>query len=183
MTTRSRYVAIVMLCMTWPLSAQRTATRPGETMTATATITKLDAAKRFLVLRDDDGSDVGVFAPPEFSRFEELMVGDRVTLTYYESIVHQLKSRRAPKVRVSEAMAATESAGTFPGATFSHQSTERVTVKAVDTAVPSITVVTRDGRVASKKVEDGSLLEGVKPGDHIDITYTEALLATVTRAK
>ena len=35
----------------------------------------------------------------------------------------------------------------------------------------------------TRKVEDKSHLQGVKAGDKIDITYTEALLASVERAK
>lgn len=166
-----------------PLAAQKTVTKPGETLTATATITKIDAAQRFVVLRDDDGSEVGVFAPPEFTRFDELRVGDRVTLTYYESTVFKVRPPHGTKPRVSEEVAAKESASKLPGATFSHQSTATVTVDAVDPDVPSITVVTADGHVVSRKVEDRSLLQGVKRGDRIDITYTEALLAMVTRAK
>jgi hypothetical protein len=46
-----------------------------------------------------------------------------------------------------------------------------------------ITVVGRDGRTISRHVHNPSDLEGVKKGDHIDITYTNALLASVTRAK
>ena len=58
-----------------------------------------------------------------------------------------------------------------------------MTVKAVDPAVPSITVTTDDGRTVSRKVEDKKNIEGVKPGDKIDITYTQALLTSVEPAK
>jgi Cu/Ag efflux protein CusF len=184
MISVTRSVPIVLTCMfavALPLSAQRTVTRPGETITETATITKIDAAKRFVVLRGDDGSEVGVYAPPEFTRFDELRAGDRVTLTYYESAVFRVRPAHGAKPAVSEEVAATESAAALPGATFSHQSTATVTVEAVDRDAPSITVRTADRRVVSRKVEDRSLLDGIKRGDRIDITYTDALLATVTR--
>ena len=177
-------IAIGVMCTTIALSsARQTVTKPGETVTATATIKTIDAANRFVVLRDDDGSEVGVFAPPELTRFDELRTGDRVTFTYYESTVYRVKPPHAVKSGVREKVAAIEGAATLPSATFSHQSTERVTVKAVDRDAPSITVVTADRRIVSRKVENRSLLEGIKRGDRIDITYTQALLATVTRAK
>jgi hypothetical protein len=44
-------------------------------------------------------------------------------------------------------------------------------------------VTTSDGRTVTRKVDKKSNLEGVKPGDKIDITYTEALLTSVERAK
>jgi hypothetical protein len=180
---RTVAAAVTSAMLAWPAAAQQPVTVEGTTATETATIQQLDAARRFVVLRGADGSTLGVFAPPEFTRFNELRIGDTVTLTYYESIVYQVRSRHAPKPAVSEEIAAHESGATLPGATLSHQTTESVTVEAVNREVPSITVVTADRRVLSKKVENRSLLDGVKRGDRIDITYTDALLATVTRAK
>ena len=58
-----------------------------------------------------------------------------------------------------------------------------MTVKAVDPSVPSITVTTDDGRTVSRKVEDKKNIEGVKAGDKIDITYTQALLTSIETAK
>jgi hypothetical protein len=180
-----RTMVVGTMCTTFaiPLAAQKTVTRPGQTVSATATIQELDVARRFVVLRGDDGSKVGVFAPPEFTLFDELRTGDRVTFTYYESIVYQVKARHAARPRVSEEFAATESASKLPGGTLAHQITGTVTVEAVDREAPAITVVTADGRVVSRKLEDRSLLDGVKRGDRIDITYTEALLASVARAQ
>ena len=180
-----RVVALAMICaaLARPAAAQPTITTGGETVTETATIEQLDQARRFVLLRGADGSSLGVFAPPEFTRFSELRVGDTATFTYYESVVYRVRSRHASKPRVSEEVAARESGATLPGATVSHQTTRSVTVEAIDRDVPSITVATADGHVVARKVENRSLLDGVKRGDRIDITYTEALLATVTRAK
>ena len=180
----ARNITVAMMCATIaaPATAQKTVTRPGATETATATILRMDLATRYVVLRKDDGSETRVFVPPEFARFDELRVGDALTVTYYESIVYRLR-RRGGRPPVSEEVAASESTGALPGGTLSHQSTETVTVKAVDREAPSITVVGRDGRTVSRRVERVSDLDGVKAGDHIDITYTEAVLASVARAK
>ena len=56
-------------------------------------------------------------------------------------------------------------------------------MKAIDPAVPSVTVTTSDGRTVTRKVEDKKNLTGVKVGDVIDITYTRAVLASIERAK
>lgn len=181
---RNVAVAIGVTCTTFAghAIAQRTVTKPGETLTATATIEKIDAARRFVVLRDDDGSEVGVFAPPAFTRLNELRAGDRVTLTYYESVVFRVRPQ-AGKAGIREEVSVTESASALPGATYSYQATERVTVQAVDRDAPSVTVVTPDRRVVTRKVDDRTVLDGVKPGDRVDITYTQAVLATVAREK
>lgn len=180
---RNIAVAVVATTVASPAIAQKTITKPGDTLAATATIQQIDLAKRYVVLREEDGSEIGVFAPPELERLKELRAGDTVTITYYESIVYRFRRPGARRPPVSEETAAIESTSALPGATFSHQVTERVTVKAIDRDAASITVIGRDGRSVSRHVDNASDLAGVKPGDHIDITYTEALLATVARAK
>jgi translation initiation factor IF-1 len=57
-----------------------------------------------------------------------------------------------------------------------------VTVKAIDAAVPSVTVATDDGRVVTRKIENKKNLENIKPGDKIDITFTRALVTAVAPA-
>jgi hypothetical protein len=166
-----------------PAATQKTVVGPGEKETATAVIQKVDAPHRFLVLRGDDGTDVGVFAPPEFTRFNELRVGDHVTITYYRSTVYKLQGRHRQPPAVSEEVSAVENESTLPGATFSHQVVERVTVKAVDRQSGSITVTGPSGQTVVRHVSDLSSLDGVRKGDHVDIVYSEAVLTSVTRAK
>ena len=67
----------------------------------------------------------------------------------------------------------------MPTATVAVQDRTTVTVKAIDPAVPSITVTTAEGRTVTRKVEERKNLEGVKPGDRIDITYTQASVVSV----
>ncbi len=62
------------------------------------------------------------------------------------------------------------------------QLTATVDVVAVDPSVPSITVKTADGRTVTRKIEDKKNIEGVKAGDKIDITYTQAALMAIEPA-
>ena len=52
-------------------------------------------------------------------------------------------------------------------------------MKAIDAKVPSVTVLTEDGRTVSFKVEDKKNLKDVKVGDKVEITYTEAVMISV----
>ncbi len=54
-----------------------------------------------------------------------------------------------------------------------------MTVEAIDPKVPSIAVKAEDGRKMSFKVQDAKNLEGVKPGDKVEVTYTQALAISV----
>ena len=57
--------------------------------------------------------------------------------------------------------------------------TATVTIKAIDAKVPAVTVLTDDGRTASFKVDDKKNLAGLKAGDKVEITYTQAFVVSV----
>lgn len=161
---------------------EKTVTRQNQ-VTATATVTAIDAAKRSITLRMQSGQEESYTVGPDVTRFNELKVGDTIKATYYESLVFQLRKPGAPP---APAPAATVSGGRMketPGGALGAQVTVTVTVKAVDMTAPSITVVTADGRTLTRRVSDRANLEGVKPGDRIDITYTEAVVVSAEPAK
>ena len=152
-------------------------------VTATATIQAIDSTARTVTLRDDKGQEDMFQLGPEIKRFDELKVGDKVKMTYYESLVFQVRKPGDPAPPTDPTGVVTPGTGKLPGATAAAQQKASVTVKAVDPKVPSITVTTADGRTVSRKVNDAKYLAGVKAGDKIDITYTVALLASIERAK
>jgi hypothetical protein len=172
----------VFACATIAFAQSKTVTKPGEKMTVAATIQAIDSTTRQITFRNTDGTEDVVTAGPEVQRFNELKVGDKVTFTYYESTVYQLRKSGSDKM-ATEAGAFVPGGKKLPGGTMARQTVQTVTVKAVDMSIPSITVTTSDGRTVTRKVDKKSDLEGVKAGDKIDITYTEALLTSVERPK
>ena len=100
----------------------------------------------------------------------------------YESIVFQLRKPDAKSNETGDALAAGRTKD-MPGGAVATQQMRTVTVKAVDPSVPSITVVTQDGRTVTRKIEDKKAIEGVKPGDRIDITYTQAVIVNAEPVK
>lgn len=147
---------------------------------ATVTIQQIDSTSRLITFKSADGSVDTVMAGPEVQRFNELKVGDKVNLSYYESVVMNVRKPGDPPLATNN-VGVTGTAGKLPGGTMAVQAVTSVTVKAVDAAAGTITVTTRDGRVISRKVDNKSNLNGVKIGDTIDIAYTEALLVSVDR--
>lgn len=182
--TKSLFIAAGLLASATMAFAQttKTVTKPGEKVTLSATIQAIDSTTRRITFRNADGSEDTVTAGPEVQRFNELKVGDKVTFTYYESTVYELRKGGASKM-ATESGALVPGGKKLPGGTLARQTVQTVTVKSVDPAVPSITVTTSDGRTVTRKVDKKSYLDGVKPGDKIDITYTEALLTSVERPK
>jgi Cu/Ag efflux protein CusF len=152
----------------------------AESIEVTGTIEAIDHTTREVTIKNPAGALDTYYVGPEAKRFAELKVGDKVTARYYAAVAFQLRKPGAPApAAASEDVKLVPGKGPKPGGTMSQQKTGTVTVKAVDAKVPSITVLTGDGRTVSFKVEDPKKLQGVQPGDKIDMTYTEAVIVTV----
>ena len=159
----------------------QTVTKQNE-VTATVTITAIDQATRSVTLRAENG-DLDTFTVgPAVKRFAELKVGDVIRATYYESLVFQLRKPGAAAAPASSTSAVARLKET-PGGVIGTQETTTVTVKAVDMKVPSLTVVTADGRTMTRKIAEPKNLEGVAPGDRIEITYTQGVVVAAESSK
>jgi len=169
----------VLLAM--PLVAR--AQKPVSVTDAVELTTKIEAidhTSRMVTLKDKDGETETIYCGPEVKRFDELKVGDTVTFRYQESIALAIRKPGQPSgLPAKTGPAVTRSTGPKPGGTIAQQETATVTIKAIDAKVPSVTVLTEDGRTASFKIEDKKNLKDVKVGDKVEITYTEAVMISV----
>jgi hypothetical protein len=164
------------------VQATQTVTK-SESVSATATIQAIDKANRLVTLKDEKGAEDTMLVGPAMKRFDELKVGDKVKVTYTESLVLQVrKPGDAAKMAGGEAKIAAGTSGS-PSAKMSVQQTTSVDVTAIDQKLPSITVKTADGRTVTRKVENPKNIEGVKVGDKIDITYTQAAVISIEPLK
>jgi Cu/Ag efflux protein CusF len=155
----------------------------GATATVTATIEAIDETNRLVTLKFDDGTVNTVMAGPEVRRFNELKVGDKVTFTYSESAIVQLRKAGTAAPASSEKEGIARGTGPKPSGMMAQQVTATVTVEAIDPALPSITVKTEDGSRVTYKVQDKKNLEGVTVGDRLEITFTRALMISVADSK
>ena len=149
---------------------------------ATLTITAIDQKTRSVTLKSPNGDEDTYTVGPAVQRFDQLKVGDRINATYQESLVFEVR-RPGAAGAAAGATAAGERYKNQVGGAIGAAQTTSVTVKAVNMTTPSITVVTADGRTMTRTIQDKKNLEGVKPGDRIDITYSEALIMTADPAK
>ena len=162
-------------------SAQQQSISKGKTISSTATIQAIDSTARTITLRDDKGQEDTYSLGPSVKRFDEFKVGDSVKTTYIESTVFQIRKPGEAPRPTSTSGAVTPGTGALPAGTIAIQQKMTVTVKSIDPNLPSITVTTPDGRTVTRSVEDKKNLEGVKAGDMIDITYTQAVLMSIER--
>lgn len=169
---------IAALALTMAATAVNAAQKPvtkGASVTETFTIEAIDHASRIVTLKDKEGNLEDLYCGPEVERFNALKVGQTVTFTYYESLVYQIRKPGTATAPSGTTPSVTRAAGTNPGGTIAQQMTATVTINAIDPKAPSVTVTSSDGRKMSFRVEDPKNLEGVKVGDRVEITYTQAL--------
>ena len=151
-------------------------------VSVTATIEAIDQTNRIVTLKGPRGNLVDTYVDESYKRFNDLKVGDQVKAQYQESLAVNIRKPGdpAPTAGVSESVTPREGA---PGGAVARQLTGSLTVTAIDPQVPSISVKGPKGNVFSMRVQDPKRLEGVKVGDTIDVTYTQAVLIAVDPMK
>jgi Cu/Ag efflux protein CusF len=142
----------------------------AQLITGTATIQKIDKTNGKLMLKDADGKTFELKASPDVN-LDKLHVGDRVNASYYQEIAVAINKhvQGTPKV-----VATTVQRG---GVTAQQSTLSARIVSGVRTA---------DGKTHTLKVDDPDLqaqLSKIKPGDNMDITYTQAVAISVEPTK
>ena len=176
-----RTLAVLAALVVLPLVAR--AQKPvtdTDAIELTTKIEAIDKTARLVTLKDKDGETETIYCGPEVKRFDELKVGDTVTFTYFESVAYEIHKPGTPSAApASGDPKVTRGTGPKPSGTVAQRMNATVTIKAIDAKVPAVTVSTADGRTLSFKVENKKNLEGLKVGDKVEVTYTEAFMVSV----
>jgi len=104
-----------------------------------------------------------------------------VAVTYYESIAAQIiKPGTGPTSGAQQAVA-TAKPGEKPAGAMVQQVTVIARIEAIDKATQYVTLKGPEGKTVEVKVNNPKNLEGVKVGDEVAITYTEAMAVSVEK--
>lgn len=180
MKLKMTVVALAALCAAPVIARAQKPVVQTESIERTATIEAISHDTREITLKTKDGQMETVVAGPEIKRFGELKVGDTVTFRYYESTAFSIRKAGQPApVAPASDTAMVRGTGAKPSGTISHQQTATVTIKAIDLKVPSVTVMTDEKKTVTFRIADVKNIEGLKVGDKVDITYTEAVMISV----
>ncbi|HEY1587427.1 MAG TPA: hypothetical protein VGH63_17140 [Polyangia bacterium] len=163
-------------------AGQPSSSTVGQVMSASATVEKVNLQKRDVSLKDSDGNEFVVNVPAEVSRLDAVKKGDRVSVTYKQSLALSLKkggTMSAP----SETQMSERNAGNLPGGSMGRQISAAVKVTKVDPENNKITFRDSSGTIDTINVTDPAMqsdLKQLKAGDKIRATYTEAVAMSVT---
>jgi hypothetical protein len=183
LSTMTLLTAVAGALLLWPNStAAQSKTFQGNSVTRTVTVEAIDQGTRAMTVKDDKGIYETIQAPPEMKRFNELKVGDKITVRYYENVVVRLKRPGEAPVDVLSG-ALTRGEGKSPAGTLAEQRTITVTVTEKDPKTMSATVKGPDGYVYSRRIADKKTFDLLKVGDQLDMTWTNAMLISAEPPK
>lgn len=180
------------LALAAPVIAQQPAAKPAQvkdaagTMTAvkvTALVTAVDQKNRIVTLKGPEGNEFAVYVDPAVKNLPQVKVGDMVVATYIEAVA--LEFQKGDGIRMATVLddSATAKAGKKPGAASLTRVTVVSNIWAVNQAKGTVLVRGPYGHFAEVKLKDPALLSGVKVGDQMKVTFTQAVAIGVEAAK
>jgi len=148
-----------------------------------ATVEEVNPADHSLVLKGESGEKMAVIAGPDVRNFEQIRAGDQVSLVYHVALAAELKPRSTPTSAPTESTIEKRAPpGTKPSGTVGRTVATTVQIESVDTSFNTVTFKKADGISRTVAVEDPDarkFIRTLKPGDPVEIKYTEAVAVSV----
>jgi hypothetical protein len=152
---------------------------------ATATVEVAEPVTRLLKLHTAQGS-TWLRAGPDVRNFNQIKVGDTVTVTYYSAVAAQLTPKGATPIPQTMALGVSRSVpGQRPGASMDTTVVETVTIQSIDKDANTVTFMRQDGTVDTASVrssEGRTFIAGLHSGDQVDVALSEAVAISVDPA-
>ena len=152
----------------------------SDQITLRGTVEGLDQTARTVTIRGERGNVVTVDMPMVGS--PALQLGDVVSVVYYDRVSVRLKPAGEAAVDRMEAPVATATPGGLPEATVVSQRITTVTITGWDPTQRVVTFTGPGGIAYTRRLidtTDAQVMAGLKVGDRVDVTRTEAVRLTV----
>lgn len=141
-------------------------------VTIAATVTAIDAKNRVVTLRSEAGNEFGVRVDKAVN-LARIQAGDTVDATYVRALA--LDFQTGDGIRMAKSTIAAD------GADAMKRTTVLSNVWAVDQAQGDVTVLGPFGHLNAVHMKDPAVLNGVKVGDQMKITYTQAIATAIVK--
>jgi hypothetical protein len=149
----------------------------------TATVEKVDAAKRLVTLRTPDGKVTELAVSEAVKNLPQVKKGDEVVVQYYESLAYEVKKPgTATPGTAGGQQLATAKPGEMPAGAVARTVEITTTIAGIDKSKGTVTLQDASGNLTPIKVRDPSKLDAVRVGDLVTITYSQAVAVSVERA-
>ncbi|HYN38393.1 MAG TPA: hypothetical protein VES39_03985 [Rhodospirillales bacterium] len=153
-----------------------------ELVRGTATVKSVNAAKRSVTLANADGKTLVVKVSDNVD-LAKVKAGDTVDIAFFESVAIDVAKPGTAVPGVTRGIAvAPAQAGQVPSGAVLEQTTATAEVTAIDMAAHTVTLRGPDGELKTITVKNPELqqkMAGLRVGDLVQFTYTEALAVQV----
>ena len=175
--------AIFILLVATIVMAQNSAIiDEGAPVSVTAKVVSINQKTRKVKLKTGNGQWQTFTASNSVTNLDQIKKGDSVIVVYTEAVAYQVRKHESQTgVAVSDS-AISAGAGSNPAGAVQKQTTITATITAIDPSVPSVTFKGPYKETQTIKVKDPGHLSGVKVGDVVDITCTDAIAIKVTKS-
>jgi Cu/Ag efflux protein CusF len=145
------------------------------------TVDAIDKEKGTVTLKGPKGRTV-TLEVKDPAKLDAVKVGDPVVATYVEAMAFQVRKAgtTTPGASVQETRVSSKP-GETPAGAVGREVTVTATITAIDKKAPTVTIKGPLGKTETFKVQDVKNLEGVKVGDLVDITYSQALAVALDK--
>ena len=178
------YVMCVGMLMAAPTMSAAQAREAEREYTVQGTVEAVDHAARTVTIRSKDGKVVTLDVPKDALRFEQVRVGDPVQASYYDFVSIRLKPAGEPAVDRAIEPTTVATPGSLPGATRIRQRVTTVTITGWDPVNKVVSFTGPNGAAYTRALldtTDPKIIEGLKKGDRVDVTRTEAITVGVSQ--
>ena len=145
--------------------------------TVTAKVDRIEKTPRLVTLKTADNQFKTIHVEPSLAIFDQLRVGDTVTVRYVESSVVALK----PQAALSPPKDTTEEARRAGKTDVISQQRAVLTIEGIDAGRQFVTFRWENGSRMVRPVYDKRLLEGLRAGDRVEVTMTRERAISITR--
>ena len=155
----------------------------AEVVKTTATVVAIDAGKRVVTLKRQDGKVIEITAGEQVRNFDQLKVGDKVEAEYGRALALQLRKNTGKKSNANEtAGVAGAPQGEKPAGVAVREVTVLADVVAVDAKNKIVSLRGPAGNQMDLVVKDPAQIANIKKGDQVEATYTESFAIKVSAA-
>ncbi|TXG92978.1 MAG: hypothetical protein E6R10_04670 [Rhodocyclaceae bacterium] len=155
----------------------------SETVQLQGKIKFVDKKRRSVVIVGPNGNEILMNLSDEVRNFDQIKVGDLVTLTMMQAIALELRkvANNGVRERVDSENAVVAKPGEKPGVVVEKSVRVVANVVAVNSKAQTVTL-RGPKRTVELAVKDPAMLQNVKVGDQVEGVFTEAVALTVTAA-
>jgi hypothetical protein len=153
-------------------------TKSTKTVTTTATIDKVDKEGGLVTLRANNGTTVDVKPGPDV-HMDQLKVGDKVNATYFSETAVGISKPGQGQPKSTQTTVQR-------GGVTARQATMTAQILSVDQRTNTVLIRGPQGKTHAIMVQDPAVqakLGRIKPGDNVDITYTQAVATSLEPIK